>query len=162
MRKCDCCGVNGLSSKDTMVVSNGIQDFHVCINCFENIQKVRSGKVSGENLIAKNIDYIDNGIVRLLQEFQSESSGTTQAAGNTVISIQSNNDSGESGVGNAIKILSVILIMGSVIGSIALFRISLVFGIAGIVTSVLVGMLCYGIGEICCRLASIDAKLKSG
>ncbi len=160
MRKCDCCGVIGLSSKETKVVSNGIQDFHVCINCFDNIQKVKSGEASGENLIAKNIDHIDSGIVRILQEIQSESSGITQGTGSSVISTLSNNSPGESGVGNAIKVLAVILIILSLIGSFALFRISIVYGIAGIMISVLIGMLCYGIGEICCRLASIEAKLK--
>ena len=67
----------------------------------------------------------------------------------------------DSVIGSAIKVFSVIIMILGVIGAIALVG-ALGVGIAVVsgVINLLVGMLCYGIGEICCLLKSINAKMK--
>jgi VIT1/CCC1 family predicted Fe2+/Mn2+ transporter len=68
--------------------------------------------------------------------------------------------SSASGIGLAIKALSVIISVACIIGSFKVFDSkSGGLMIAAILVILLFGMLCFGIGEICCRLKSIDDKL---
>lgn len=67
----------------------------------------------------------------------------------------------DSTIGSAIKVFSVTVLIVSLIGAIVLAgklgaSVSLALG----AVDLLICMLCYGIGEICCLLKSIDAKLK--
>ena len=64
-----------------------------------------------------------------------------------------------SGVGKAIKVLSVIVIILSVIGSLVIMGESFVTGMAVLLVSILTGLLAYGIGEIVSLLTSINHKL---
>lgn len=72
-------------------------------------------------------------------------------------------DAGESGIGHAIKTVSGILLFLCILGSI-IIAVTLkdlwAYGIAAGLVSTLLCLVCYGIGEICCRLKSIDSKLK--
>lgn len=64
-------------------------------------------------------------------------------------------------IGNAIKVFSVIVLIVSIIGTIVLTgSLGIAVSVAIIVVDLLIFMLCYGIGEICCLLKSIDAKMK--
>lgn len=70
-------------------------------------------------------------------------------------------DESVSKCGNAIKVLAVLLMILGCIGSVA-FGIKLggAYLISSLLIVFIVGMMCYGVGEICCLLKSIDSKLK--
>ena len=65
-----------------------------------------------------------------------------------------------SAVGSAIKVLSVIVLVLCVIGSIVAFNESVVIGLVILIVSVLSCLLSYGVGEIICILKDIKNKLK--
>lgn len=65
-----------------------------------------------------------------------------------------------SGVGSAIKTVSVIVIIISVIGSFVIMSgAGFPVGAAVLIVSVLTGLLAYGIGEICTLLVKINSKI---
>ena len=65
-----------------------------------------------------------------------------------------------SGVGSAIKVVSVIVIILSVIGSFVIMaEAGFAIGAGILVVSLLMGLLAYGIGEICSLLISIKSKV---
>lgn len=67
----------------------------------------------------------------------------------------------DSSIGSALKVFSIILMVVDVFGSIILAgKLGGAVAIAIFVADLLICMLCYGIGEICCLLKSINAKLK--
>lgn len=67
----------------------------------------------------------------------------------------------DSVIGSALKVFSIILVIVDVFGSIILAgKLGNAVAVAIFVADLLVCMLCYGIGEICCLLKSIDSKMK--
>lgn len=70
-------------------------------------------------------------------------------------------DESVSGIGTAIKIFSAAEIILCVFGCLALIgKYPPLYIGAGFVASALIGMIGYGIGEICCLLKSLDSKMK--
>lgn len=70
-------------------------------------------------------------------------------------------DDGSSTVGKMIKVLAIIVLVLSVIGSFVIMgQLGAPIGIASLIISVLTSLLAYGIGEIVCVLREINAKIK--
>ena len=152
MSKCDCCGEKKDNGRSIMVGSGfSSAEFWVCTDCSVKIHSVKEGKLDPNTFVngetkTKLADYI-----------RSIGNTTDNNTGNTV---QYNNTYKESSIGGYIKFFSVIVIILSVIGSFIIMNQNAAAGIASLVISCLVGTVCYGIGEICCLLKSIDSKIK--
>ena len=70
-------------------------------------------------------------------------------------------DDGSSTVGKMIKVLAIIVLVLSVIGSFVIMgQLGAPIGIASLIVSVLTSLLAYGIGEIVCVLREINDKIK--
>lgn len=92
---------------------------------------------------------------------QAYSPKTTESQTYTVTRSDSA-DSVSSSVGSAIKAVSVIVIILSVIGSfIIMGNAGFAIGAAVLIVSLLTGLLAYGIGEICTLLTRMDYRIKS-
>lgn len=122
------------------------EDMDFCYHCGEVINgsaEVFKENVSREDNNQKSVDlkssvlskdYVENG-------------------GNYV-------DDGSSTVGKIIKILSIIVLVLSVIGSFVIMgQLGAPIGIASLIMSVLTSLLAYGIGEIVCVLREINSKI---
>ena len=66
----------------------------------------------------------------------------------------------DSTIGKAIKVLSIIILVLSVLGSFIMMSESFAIGLAVLLVSVLTSLLAYGIGEIVCLLTSINYHLR--
>ena len=81
------------------------------------------------------------------------------------VTVEANEDvktetSSKSSVGSAIKVISVIVIVLSVLGSLLMISSAgFAVGGAALILSLLVGLLSFGIGEICDLLTNINDKL---
>lgn len=64
-----------------------------------------------------------------------------------------------SGIGKLLKILSIILLIISLIGTISIFKAQPITGILALIFSLLFSSLVFGIGEIICLLKNISNKL---
>lgn len=68
--------------------------------------------------------------------------------------------SASSTIGTTIKIVSIIVLVLCVIGSLIVIGESFAIGLAILIMSVLFGLLSFGIGEIICLLQEINARIK--
>lgn len=66
----------------------------------------------------------------------------------------------DSTIGKVIKVLSIIILVLSVIGSFVIISESFPVGMAILLVSILTSLLAYGIGEIICLLTSINYHLR--
>ena len=65
-----------------------------------------------------------------------------------------------SGVGSAIKVVAIIVLVLTIIGSFVIMGIyGVAIGVASLISCLLFGLLAYGIGEICTLLTRIEHKL---
>lgn len=80
---------------------------------------------------------------------------------NTQVSNENNlAEASTSSIGNAIKVVSVIVLLFSIIGAFVIMsKVDFAIGCAMCLISVLIGLLVYGIGEICCLLTKINFKI---
>ena len=78
MTKCDCYGVRGLSSEETKIVSNGVQDFSVCLNCYDKIEELKKDRIDSEDFIAENVDYINPGLIAHIRGMKKAASTSTK------------------------------------------------------------------------------------
>ncbi len=125
--------------------------FQVCDNCFEKMSLVQNGQLPAESLITKgmssDLDQYIRGLENGSTDISSAECGTESS-------------SKRSGIGYAIKVVSVIVLVLATIGSIIIMKENIATGLVYLLLSILFGLLCFGIGEICTRLASIDEKMK--
>jgi uncharacterized membrane protein YkgB len=68
--------------------------------------------------------------------------------------------SASSTIGTTIKIVSIIVLVLCVIGSLVVIGESFAIGLAILIVSVLFGLLSFGIGEIICLLQEIKARIR--
>ena len=76
------------------------------------------------------------------------------------INNNSNNTMAESKIGDTLKTLSLVCLVLSAIGSLVMcFQVSSTFGISALIVSLVLWLLVYAAGEVCCLLTQINAKL---
>ena len=78
MTKCDCCGVRGLSTMETKIVSNGVQNFSLCFKCYDKIEKLKNDQIDTEDFIAENVDYINPGLIAHIRGMKKAASTSTK------------------------------------------------------------------------------------
>ncbi|MBQ9867741.1 MAG: hypothetical protein IJM34_12055 [Lachnospiraceae bacterium] len=69
--RCDCCGKE-FSENKTKKISLGSKEYRLCISCNDSIQKVSSGLISGEDVIADNVDYIVFSLVDYIRNISKK------------------------------------------------------------------------------------------
>ena len=70
-------------------------------------------------------------------------------------------DEAASGIGSALKIVAIIIIVLTAIGSIAMMgELGFAAGLALLLVCLLIGLIAFGIGEMCTVLKRIDSRLK--
>ena len=108
-----------------------------------------------------NMDNLQN------EEIESECKTTHMNTQEAKIEIETSYDDDKdaiiyatsSSVGKAIKVLSIIVLVLSAIGSFVIMGETFAIGVAALLISILTSLLSYGIGEIVCLLTSINHKL---
>lgn len=157
MSKCDCCGKRGLMAA---TLDSGIYMYYVCLDCNDKINKVIDGVLQPEDVIGEKTDkgleiYIRENYNCNSKSEENKNDGSIFESENRI----EDNPPVSSTAGDIIKFISVIVIVASILGAIFIGKDSVVIGIVAGFGGFLGGMLSYGIGEICCRLKSIDVKM---
>ena len=102
----------------------------------------------------------DNKEQVLFELFGASEDSSNHGEDSLLTTTVTSSNEGTSTVGGAIKVVSVIVLVLSVIGSfIVMGDLGAPLGIACLLVNLLVGLLAYGIGVICSLLARIDSKL---
>lgn len=133
LMKCPKCGKD-VSHSATMCYGCGynIKDHFDQLHKQEQAEKERAQRI--RNALQKDVQPVSKGNA----EFSSSASST---------------------VGTAIKIVSLIVLVLCVIGSLVVIGESFAIGLAMLIMSVLFGLLSFGVGEIICILREIKEKI---
>ena len=158
MSKCDCCGKRGIMSA---TLDAGIYTYYLCAVCNEKYSDVVDGRLKPEDLIT---DKTEKGLADFIKEnsnIEGDKSPKESVGHNDNYNGNYDNSyNGGSTAGSLIKFLAVIAIILSVIGAFVIGKDSLITAVVAGFVSVSLWLLCYGIGEICCRLANIEGVLR--
>ena len=136
LMKCPKCGKDGVSHSAT-----------ICFGCGYNLKDHFDQLRKQEQAEKERAQRIRDALQR---DAQPTSKGNTASPSSAVSST----------VGTTIKIVSVIVLVLCVIGSLVVIGESFAIGLAMLIVSVLFGLLSYGIGEIVCLLQDIKEKIR--